>query len=163
MKESLFNSPAYSVKKIPIDEIVSQKSNPNQMTGKSWQALQISVYNTGYTFPVIVAENSDYDSATEGMEKPSLIEHTDKSDDVIANTEAGMQVADDEVAKFFKYRLIDGAHREDKYIPLGEAGIDSPSSVSIAILEILASTLPQIVLNFIFPANEPGIRSPVGV
>lgn len=111
MKESLFNSPAYSVKKIPIDEIVSQKSNPNQMTGKSWQALQISVYNTGYTFPVIVAENSDYDPATEGMVKPSLIEHTDNSDDVITNTEAGMQVADDEVAKFFKYRLIDGAHR----------------------------------------------------
>lgn len=108
---STFESPAYKVQRIDIDELVSQKANPNQMSGKHWDALQISIKNTGYTFSVIAGLNSDYDPATEGMPKPSLLEHTDNNKDVVTNTEAGMQVADEEIGKYFKYRLIDGAHR----------------------------------------------------
>lgn len=111
MKVSNFRSPVYDVIAVDIDEIVSQKTNPNQMTAKSWDALQQSINNGGYVAPVQIAPNVDYDPATNGQPKPSLIEHTDNSDNVVKNSEGGMQVADDEVGKYFKYRLIDGAHR----------------------------------------------------
>lgn len=111
MKVSNFRSPVYDVIAVDIDDIVSQKTNPNQMTAKSWDALQQSINNGGYVAPVQIAPNVDYDPATNGQPKPSLIEHTDNSDNVVKNSEGGMQVADDEVGKYFKYRLIDGAHR----------------------------------------------------
>lgn len=111
MKVSNFRSPVYDVIAVDIDDIVSQKTNPNQMTAKSWDALQQSINNGGYVAPVQIAPNVDYDPATHGQTKPSLIEHTDSSDNVVKNSEGGMQVADDEVGKYFKYRLIDGAHR----------------------------------------------------
>lgn len=111
MKVSAFQSPAYGVKRVKINDLVSQKANPNQMTGKAWEALQTSIFNSGYTFPVISATNDEYDPSTEGQPKPDLIEHKDDESIAVTNTEGGMQVADDEISKYFKYRLIDGAHR----------------------------------------------------
>ena len=111
MKTSTFKSPAYDVQRVNIDDLVSQKSNPNQMTGKAWEALQTSIFNSGYTFPVIAATNTEFDPNTENELKPSLIDHKDNKDDAVTNTEGGMQVADEDIAKYFKYRLIDGAHR----------------------------------------------------
>lgn len=111
MKTSTFNSPAYGVKRIKIDDLVSQKANPNSMTGKSFDALQQSIYNTGYTFPVIAAVNAEYDPTTDGKEKPSLIEMSDGEETFTSVGKVGTQVSDDEVAKYFKYRLIDGSHR----------------------------------------------------
>lgn len=124
MKISTFESPAYGVKRINIDDLVSQKANPNQMTGKAWEALQTSIFNSGYTFPVIAATNTEYDPETEGKERPSLVEHKDNQDDAVTNTEGGMQVADDEIGKFFKFRLIDGAHRT-QIIRLGKYYFDN--------------------------------------
>lgn len=91
MKKSNFTSPVYTVVAVDIDDIVAQKTNPNQMTAKSWDALQQSINNGGYVAPVQIAPNADYDPTTEGMPKPSLIEHTDKNNDAVENTEAGMQ------------------------------------------------------------------------
>jgi len=119
MKISTFESPAYSVQRVNIDDLVSQKANPNQMTGKAWDALQTSIKNSGYTFPVIAATNTEYDPETAGKPRPSLIEHKDNADDTVTNTEGGMQVADEDVAKYFPYRLIDGAHRS-QIIRLGK-------------------------------------------
>lgn len=119
MVKSNFKSPVYEVVAIDIDDIVAQKTNPNQMTAKSWDALQQSINNGGYVAPVQIAPNSDYDPSTEGIPKPSLIEHTDKDNDAVTNTEGGMQVADDEIGRYFKYRLIDGAHRS-QIIRLGK-------------------------------------------
>ena len=123
MKTSDFVSPAYGVQRVSIDELVSQKANPNQMTGKSWEALQTSIFNSGYTFPVICAVNTEYDPSTENFPKPDLVEHKDDENIAVANTEGGMQVADDDVAKYFKYRLIDGAHRT-QIIRLGKYHFD---------------------------------------
>ena len=111
MKTSNFTSPAYGVQRIKIEDLVSQKANPNSMTGKSFDALQQSIYNTGYTFPVIAAINAEYDPATAGMEKPSLIEMSDGESSFTSAGKVGTQVSDDEVAKFFPFRLIDGSHR----------------------------------------------------
>ena len=111
MVKSNFISPAYGVKRIPIDELVSQKANPNSMTGKSWDALQQSIFNTGYTFPVIASTNNEYDPETEGKEKPSLIELSDGESSFTSAGKVGTQVSDDEVASYYPYRLIDGSHR----------------------------------------------------
>lgn len=111
MKTSNFISPAYGVQRIKIDDLVSQKANPNSMTGKSFDALQQSIFNTGYTFPVIAAINAEYDPSTDGMEKPCLIELSDGESTFTSAGKIGTQVSDDEVAKYFKYRLIDGSHR----------------------------------------------------
>lgn len=119
MKVSNFKSPVYEVIAVDIDDIVSQKTNPNQMTAKSWAALQQSINNGGYVAPVQIAPNVEYDPTTEGKPKPSLIEHTDSSETAVTNSEGGMQVADDEIGKYFKYRLIDGAHRS-QIIRLGK-------------------------------------------
>lgn len=124
MVKSNFKSPVYDVVAVDINDIVAQKTNPNQMTEKSWAALQQSINNGGYVAPVQIAPNADYDPSTEGMIKPSLIEHTDKDNDAVTNSEGGMQVADDEIGRFFKYRLIDGAHRS-QIIRLGKYYFDN--------------------------------------
>lgn len=148
---SNFSSPAYGVKRIPIDELVSQKANPNSMTGKSWDALQQSICNTGYTFPVIAATNGDYDPATEGKEKPDLIEHSDGENTFTSSGKVGTQVSDDEIAMYFKYRLIDGSHRT-QIVRLGTyyfnngydnsenwiKGIDIPEKPGLPMLAYLA-------------------------
>lgn len=111
MHTSEFSSPAYGVRRVPIADLVSQKANPNSMTGKSFDALQQSILNTGYTFPIIAALNDEYDSATEAMDRPSLIEMSDGEQTFTDSGKIGTQVSDDEVAKYFPYRLIDGSHR----------------------------------------------------
>lgn len=107
--KSTYVSPAYQVVRVPIEELVSQKANPNQMNIKSFAALQQSIFNGGYVAPVQIAKNLEYDPSTEGQERPSLISHIDESG--VANGEEGMQVADENVGRYFKWRLIDGAHR----------------------------------------------------
>jgi hypothetical protein len=111
MKKSTFISPAYGVQKVHIDDLVSQKANPNSMTGKAWEALQQSIFNTGYTFPVVASRNADYDPSTEGLPKPNLLEVSDGESTFTNSGKIGTQVSDDEIAKFFPKRLIDGSHR----------------------------------------------------
>jgi len=111
MVKSNFISPAYGVQRINIDDLVSQKANPNSMTGKSWDALQQSIFNSGYTFPVIIANNNEYDPLTEGKEKPSLIELSDGESSFTSAGKVGTQVSNDEIASYYRYRLIDGSHR----------------------------------------------------
>lgn len=94
-----------------IDDLVSQKTNPNSMTGKAWDALQQSIFNTGYTFPVVAAINLQYDPSTADKPKPNLIEESDGVSSFTSVGKIGTQVSDDEIAKYFKYRLIDGSHR----------------------------------------------------
>lgn len=164
MKTSNFKSPAYGVRAIPIDELVSQKVNPNSMTGKAWDALQQSIYNTGYTFPVIAAVNADYDAATMGMDKPDLIEHSDGENTFTNSGKVGTQVSNDEIARYFLYRLIDGSHRT-QVIRLGTyyfnngydnsekwaEGLEVPEKPGIQMLAYLAwrenFTVPCVLLD----------------
>lgn len=112
MKTSTFESPVYKTMLIPIDDIVSQKTNDNSQTGAAWKALVQSIYNTGYSIPVVVGKNTDYDPTTKDQERPSLIESSDgDSSTLIGGVKMGTQVSDDEIAKFFPWRLVDGSHR----------------------------------------------------
>lgn len=107
-----FVSPVYNMTRIPIDDIVSQKINPNSQSVKSFDALTMSIFNTGYTSGVIAGFNADYDPSTEGKQRPSLLEHSDGIGTFVSGeVKIGTQVSNDEVAKYFPYRLIDGSHR----------------------------------------------------
>lgn len=164
MNQSTFISPAYGVQRINIHDLVSQKANPNSMTGKSFDALQQSILNTGYTFPVIAANNNEYDPATAGMDKPSLIESSDGDQTFTSAGKVGTQVSDDEIAKFYKFRLIDGSHRT-QVIRLGThyfengydnsekwaEGLEIPEKPGLSMLAYLAwrenFSIPCVVLD----------------
>lgn len=111
--EHVKRSPVYDIQKIPIDQIVSQKTNMNSLTSKSWDALIQSVLNTGYTMNVNVVVNHEYDPSTKGQPIPDLLEVSDGNTTMTDHDGAriGTQVSNDEVAKYFPYRLIDGSHR----------------------------------------------------
>lgn len=163
MKNSDFTSPAYGVKRIPVDDIVSQKVNPNSMTQKSFDALQTSIKNTGYTFPVILGVCEEYDPSTEGLERPNLIEVSDGEQTFTSAGKVGTQVSDDDIAKYFPYRLIDGSHRT-QVVRLGKywfehghdhsdqwaAGENIPEKPGVDMLAYLAwrenFTIPAVVL-----------------
>ena len=119
MKKSNYVSPAYNIMRVDIDDIVSQKANPNSQTKKDFYALQRSILNSGYTDVVKVAPNKEYDPSTAGQPRPSLIENSDGEETHTGALKLGTQVSDDEVAKYFPYRLIDGSHRS-QIIRLGK-------------------------------------------
>lgn len=164
MKQSAFVSPAYGVKRININDLVSQKANPNSMSQKSFEALQQSIMNTGYTFPVIAAVNKDYDPSTNGLERPDLIEHSDGENTFTSSGKVGTQVSDDKIASYFPYRLIDGSHRT-QIIRLGTYwfnnghdksdlwadGVDIPERPGVEMLAYLAwrenFSIPVVLLD----------------
>lgn len=111
MVESTFKSPAENIVRMDINDIVSQKVNPNSHDLQSWQKLQRSIMNTGFVFPVLVGPNDDYDESTKGQERPSLIDNSDGESTNANGLKIGTQVSNDQIAKFYPYRLIDGSHR----------------------------------------------------
>lgn len=106
-------APIYDLKRIPIEQIVSQRTNMNSLTSKSWDALQQSVLNTGFSMPINIVNNLEYDENTKGQPLPNLLEESDGNVTMVDDKEGqiGTQVSDDEIAKYFPYRLIDGSHR----------------------------------------------------
>lgn len=164
MQVSTFQSPAYGVTRVKIEDLVSQKVNPNSMTGKAWDALQQSIFNTGYTFPVICSNNEEYDPSTEGLPRPDLIENSDGEQTFTSSGKVGTQVSDDDIAKYFPYRLIDGSHRT-QVVRLGTywfrnghdrseqwvKGEDVPERPGVDMLAYLAwrenFTIPAVILN----------------
>lgn len=108
---SQFKSPALGVSKANIDDIISQKVNPNSQSGKQYDNLQRSILNTGFAFPVLVGPNADYDPTTKDQERPNLIDLADGEQTNASGLQIGTQVSDDEIGRFFPLRLIDGSHR----------------------------------------------------
>lgn len=111
MKKSNFVSPVYNVKAVPIEDLVSQKVNPNSHSAKTFRSLQQSIFNQMYVVGVLAGENHDYDPSTAGMPRPNLIEVSDGDETNTGEVTVGTQVSDDDVAKYFPIRLIDGSHR----------------------------------------------------
>lgn len=110
-KKSNFVSPVYNIKALPIDDLVSQKSNPNSQRASAFRSLQMSIFNQRYVVNVMVGKNAEYNPETEGLERPNLLEGADGEETVAGDVKVGTQVSDDEIAQFFPYRLIDGSHR----------------------------------------------------
>lgn len=58
-----FRSPVYDVKRVPIDQVLSNDYNPNSVAPPEMQLLETSIWEDGYTQPVVVVyddENEKY-------------------------------------------------------------------------------------------------------
>lgn len=60
-KSSDFLSPVYNVKKIPIEKVTANDYNPNSVAPPEMQLLETSIWEDGYTQPVVVVYDSDND------------------------------------------------------------------------------------------------------
>lgn len=113
--ESTFQSPVYSIHRVSIEDIAAQKTNPNSMTAKSFAALQVSIMNSGYTFPVLVSQNEDYDPALDTLsiiDKINLIINGSLDDFKSGGKiEFATETSDIAISRYFKYRVVDGQQR----------------------------------------------------
>lgn len=95
-------SPAYLPVAIPVDDIINQAMNPNAQVDQSFKALQTSIFNSGYTFPIIVSENELYNEEIDPADKPQLVNE---------DGTRTVEYRDPAVRQFFKYSIVDGSHR----------------------------------------------------
>ena len=100
-KDGSWLSPAYLPVAIDVDDIVPQEANPNIQADTAFKALQTSILNTGYTFPILISENPLYEEGLDPKDKPSM---RDKNRRVT-------EVRDPKLRRYFKYQIVDGSHR----------------------------------------------------
>ena len=55
-------SPVYDVKRVPIEKVTANDYNPNSVAPPEMQLLETSIWEDGYTQPVVVVYNEDTDS-----------------------------------------------------------------------------------------------------
>jgi hypothetical protein len=115
---SKFNSPTYKTQKISVFDVVSQSSNPNSMSSKTFSALQISILNVGYAMPVTVTLNPLYKenheiNLTDYQKICSVIEgnNDDAKSGIGGEAVFATQVSDEKIREYFKYELTDGQQR----------------------------------------------------
>ena len=52
-KEKSYSSPVYNVKRVPIDKIRANAYNPNAVAPPEMKLLEVSIWEDGYTMPVV--------------------------------------------------------------------------------------------------------------
>lgn len=117
--KSSFHSPTYQVQRISIFDIIGQRANPNSMSSKSFAALQTSIFNTGYSFPILVVSNPSYKEGNEfQMDEYQRINAVieggkDDSKSGVGNKEImfATQVSDEKIRELFAYQIADGQQR----------------------------------------------------
>ena len=50
---SSFKSPAYNVKAVPVEKIVANSYNPNVVAPPEMKLLELSIWEDGYTMPLV--------------------------------------------------------------------------------------------------------------
>lgn len=61
-KDCGFRSPVYDVKRVPIEKVTSNDYNPNSVAPPEMALLETSIWEDGYTQPVVVVYDSDNDT-----------------------------------------------------------------------------------------------------
>lgn len=102
LEDGSYLSPVYCVVPIHYSEICPQEQNPNKQVDNAFKALQQSILNTGYSMPVIVAENPLYDPTLDPKDKQDL--------KAIGSTRV-VEMSDPAIRRYYKYTLVDGSHR----------------------------------------------------
>lgn len=60
-KDNGFKSPVYDVKRVPIEKVTANDYNPNSVAPPEMALLETSIWEDGYTQPVVVVHDSDND------------------------------------------------------------------------------------------------------
>lgn len=56
-----YRSPVYNVQSVPIDKVVANDYNPNSVAPPEMELLEISIWEDGYTQPVVTVYDGDRD------------------------------------------------------------------------------------------------------
>ncbi len=60
-KSTEYRSPVYNVKRVPIDKVVANDYNPNKVAPPEMELLETSIWEDGYTQPVVTWYDSEKD------------------------------------------------------------------------------------------------------
>lgn len=107
-------SPIYGgIQGIPCWDICAQKTNPNSINSKAFEALQQSIFNNGYLFPVIVTKNPLYKDKSNLTELELLDNMINSNDSKSWNggEKFSTELMDENVRAFYQYSVIDGQQR----------------------------------------------------
>lgn len=56
-----FVSPVYHVQRVPLEKVVANEYNPNRVAPPEMELLEISIWEDGYTQPVVVVRDEEND------------------------------------------------------------------------------------------------------
>lgn len=72
-------SPVYSVRAVPVSQVHANSYNPNSVAAPEMKLLELSVWEDGYTMPVVCFEQDGQYEIVDGFHRYSLMNHESKS------------------------------------------------------------------------------------
>ncbi len=60
--ETTFESPVYGVKRVPLEKVVANDYNPNKVAPPEMELLETSIWEDGYTQPIVTVYDPDNDN-----------------------------------------------------------------------------------------------------
>lgn len=78
--EELFVSPAYQIKRVPIEKIRANSYNPNKTAPPEFKLLERSILEDGYTMPIVCYydEPNDIYEIVDGFHRYLVMKHSDR-------------------------------------------------------------------------------------
>lgn len=113
--ESAWLSPVYNVKSVPLEKVVSNDYNPNKVAPPEMQLLETSIWEDGYTQPIVAVYDSDKDVyiVVDGFHRFSTMKNSKR----IREREKGMlpvvvlnKEAHDRMASTIRHNRARGSH-----------------------------------------------------
>lgn len=72
-------SPVYSVRAVPVSQVHANSYNPNSVAAPEMKLLELSVWEDGYTMPVVCFEQDGQYEIVDGFHRYSLMNPESKS------------------------------------------------------------------------------------
>jgi ParB-like chromosome segregation protein Spo0J len=110
-----FVSPVYNVKAVPIDKVAANDYNPNSVAPPEMKLLEISIWEDGYTQPVVVVHDEENDKyvVVDGFHRFLTLKNSDR----IREREKGMlpvvvldKAIGDRMASTIRHNRARGTH-----------------------------------------------------
>jgi len=78
--EMTFTSPVYGVKAVPIDQVVANDYNPNRVAPPEMKLLELSIWEDGYTQPVVTYYDAEKDKyiVVDGFHRYQVLKTSDR-------------------------------------------------------------------------------------
>jgi ParB-like chromosome segregation protein Spo0J len=118
MNQSDYISPVYNVKAVPVEQVEANTYNPNAVAPPEMKLLELSIWEDGFTQPVVTYYDADRDKyvVVDGFHRYSILQHSKR----IYDREGGMLpivVIDKEIgermASTIRHNRARGTHNID--------------------------------------------------
>ena len=113
-----FLSPVYSVKAVPIEKIKANEYNPNRVAPPELKLLELSIWEDGYTQPIVCYYDNDNDEyiIVDGFHRYTIMQTSQR----IYNREKGMlpvvtinKALGERMASTIRHNRARGSHNVD--------------------------------------------------